>query len=98
MISVVPKKYIEEASQLIKNYKGGKVIPKEEIKWMDKMLTSASLIQNYGKRAVLCLAARGVGPATASKILAKPLNEEELYKEILEAEKKFIVTKKFWKV
>ena len=98
MMSVVPKKYIEEASELIKNYKGGKVIPKDEIKWLDKMLTSASLVQNYGKQAFLCLAARGVGPATASKILRKPLNEEDLYKEILEAEKKFIVTKKFWKV
>ncbi len=57
----------------------------------------ANLVMCYGRRAVLALNAYGVGPETASKILAKPFkNEDEFFKELLEAERRFIRTRRFW--
>ena len=39
----------------------------------------------------------GVGVETATKILSKPYrNDEEFFSELLEAEKRFIRTRKFW--
>jgi len=96
IVAVVPEKYVEEASKLVKNYKGGKTLSRQELKWLDLTLNSGSLVMSNGEKAVLCLAARGVGVTTASRILRKPLTKEELIQEILEAEKKYIQTKKFW--
>lgn len=97
IMSVVPERYIEEASQLIKSYKGEKKLSKQELKWLDMILNSGSMVQANGEKAVLCLAARGVGVKTASRILRKPLDDKELLEEILNAERSYIRTKKFWK-
>ncbi len=57
----------------------------------------ANLVMAYGKRAVYALNTLGVGVETASKILAKPYrSEEEFFSELLEAEKRFIRTRRFW--
>ena len=57
----------------------------------------ANLVMVYGKRAVYAMNTLGVGAETASKILAKPYrNEEEFFLELLEAEKRFIRTRRFW--
>jgi len=57
----------------------------------------ANLVMVYGKRAIYAMNTLGVGAETASKILAKPYrNEEEFFSELLEAEKRFIRTRRFW--
>ena len=57
----------------------------------------ANLIMCYGKKAVYALNTYGIGVDTASKILAKPFrNEDEFFAELLEAEKRFIRTRRFW--
>jgi ATP-dependent Lhr-like helicase len=68
----------------------------EDVKWKQAW-KSASLVQIYGKKAVTVLAGRGVGPKAAARILRKPLHtEEELYAEILKAERLFARTRDFW--
>jgi len=58
---------------------------------------SASLVQVYGKKAVIALAARGVGPTTATRILRRPHHrEDEFYVDILKAERNFARTRSFW--
>jgi ATP-dependent Lhr-like helicase len=43
------------------------------------------------------MAARGVGPHTASRILGRPhKDEDEFYLDILEAEREYAATRPFW--
>lgn len=58
---------------------------------------SANLFLSYGRKALLTMAGRGVGPETASRILSRAGNETELLKLILKAEKLYARTKRFWK-
>jgi ATP-dependent Lhr-like helicase len=51
----------------------------------------------YGKKAAIALAARGIGPETAKRILARyHKDEDDFLRDILEAERKFIQTRKYW--
>ncbi len=61
-----------------------------------KLRKMADLYLSYGKNAMLCIAARGIGPDTATRILRKSRNEEELLQNILEAEKQYTKTRVFW--
>ena len=58
---------------------------------------SASLVQGHGKKAVIALAARGVGPDTAARIISKfRENEADFYRDILEQERRYARTQSFW--
>jgi ATP-dependent Lhr-like helicase len=58
---------------------------------------SADLVLSYGRRAVIAQCVYGIGPQTASRILAKMHDDERsFYKELLEAKLKFITTRPFW--
>jgi len=79
-----------------KKKRGSKLSPEEEKEWMTAW-RSAGLIQNYGKRAGIVLAARGVGPTTAARILRNRLpREDDLYLSVLRAEREFERTRMFW--
>lgn len=59
---------------------------------------SAALIRNYGKRALIALSVYGIGPATAERILSKlHKDEDSFYLDIINAQKTFVKTKKYWK-
>lgn len=87
----------QEILQIIKKKKKHlKLSTEEKIRW-NRAWKSASLVQTAGKRAILTMAARGVGPVTASRILRKPIrNEAEFYSEILKAEREYQRTRLFW--
>jgi len=73
-----------------------KLTPEEEERW-NRAWRSASLVQTAGRRAVLTLAARGVGPATAARVLRRYVRSEaEFYTEILKAEREYQRTRLFW--
>ena len=58
---------------------------------------SANLVQAHGKQAVIALAARGVGPTNAARIIAKLReDEDEFYRDILEREREYARTRSFW--
>ncbi|MEM2908686.1 MAG: DEAD/DEAH box helicase [Candidatus Bilamarchaeaceae archaeon] len=59
---------------------------------------AAALIRNYGKRALIALSIYGIGPATAERILAKlHRDENSFYLDLINAQKMFVKTKKYWK-
>ncbi|MCI4364020.1 MAG: DEAD/DEAH box helicase [Thermoplasmata archaeon] len=59
--------------------------------------TSAELVAHYGARALLCLAARGVGPETAKRLLERPYRDEsELLIALTKAERQYARTRSFW--
>jgi ATP-dependent Lhr-like helicase len=58
---------------------------------------SASLVQSHGQKAVVALAARGVGPQTAARIIGNLReDEDDFYRDILEQERQYARTQSFW--
>jgi ATP-dependent Lhr-like helicase len=58
---------------------------------------SASLVQSHGKKAVVALAARGVGPENAARIINRLReDEDDFYRDILEREREYARTQSFW--
>jgi ATP-dependent Lhr-like helicase len=79
-----------------KKKKAAKLTPEEQHVWRQAYL-SASLVQTKGKEAVIVMTGRGVGPATASRILRKiHRKEDDVYIDILKAEREYARTRLFW--
>lgn len=58
---------------------------------------SANLVQSHGKKAVIALAARGVGPQNAARIINNwREDEDDFYRDILRREREYARTKSFW--
>ncbi|MGI0070845.1 MAG: DEAD/DEAH box helicase [Thermoplasmata archaeon] len=59
--------------------------------------TSAELLAHYGERALLALAARGIGPDTARRLLMRLYRDDDaFFTEILRAERSYAKTRAFW--
>jgi len=59
--------------------------------------TSAELVAHYGERALLALAARGVGPETARRLLSGAYRDDDSFlTELLRAERSYARTRAFW--
>ncbi len=97
LIGYAPQRYVREASKMVKKFLKGGDLDKEEKKHHKMMMDSASMVLNHGKDAVLVLAGRGVGPKTAGRIIRKNVKDDDLLAAILEEEKRFARTKRFWK-
>ncbi len=72
------------------------VIKKEMGKSRKWLMKNASLVASYGKKAIFVLSGYGIGPDTASRILAMQKDGDELLKEILKAEITYSRTRQFW--
>ena len=61
-----------------------------------RLLKNANIVLSSGKKAVIALSARGVGPENASRILATLTDGDAFYREIMKAERNFIKTHQYW--
>jgi len=87
---------------------GGKIVKKAlrkigmdelERKKYENMKKRAELFMYFRNRAVKVLAGKGVGPTTGKRILGKyHKDDDSLFKDILESEKMFAKTKRYWKI
>jgi ATP-dependent Lhr-like helicase len=69
----------------------------EQEKATERAYRAASLVQSHGKQAVVALAARGVGPHNAARIINRLReDEEQFYRDILEREREYARTRSFW--
>ena len=69
----------------------------EQERRTERAYRAASLVQSHGKRAVIALAARGVGPHNAARIINKLREDEDaFYRDILEREREYARTRSFW--
>ncbi|QLH74944.1 MAG: DEAD/DEAH box helicase [Methanomassiliicoccales archaeon] len=69
----------------------------EEKKEIARLYKSASLVSSKGKKAMMALAGRGVGPDTAARVLGSfHKDEDDLLRDILAAEINYAKTKRFW--
>jgi len=95
-IAIIDKKDETTRKALIKRKKK-QTISEEEEELVIRAKRSADLMLVYGKKAALALSARGVGAQTAARILAKMHPDEDaLLKDLLEAEKTYARTRRFW--
>lgn len=69
----------------------------EQRKELKRTYKNANLVMAHGRKAVLALVGRGVGPDTAARILARyQTDEDEFMRDILAAEITYARTKRFW--
>jgi ATP-dependent Lhr-like helicase len=61
-----------------------------------RLLRNANIVLSGGKKAVMALAAKGVGPEIASRILATLAEGDAFFREILKAERNYIRTHRYW--
>jgi len=69
----------------------------DQEKRTERAYRAASLVQSHGRQAVVALAARGVGPRNAARIINKLReDEDEFYRDILSREREYARTRSFW--
>jgi ATP-dependent Lhr-like helicase len=61
-----------------------------------RLVRNANIVLSGGKKAVIALAAKGVGPEIASRILATLTEGDAFFREILKAERNYIRTHRYW--
>jgi ATP-dependent Lhr-like helicase len=82
---------------LVKKREEKAQLNEEERAELSKARRSADLVLSYGKKAVVAQTVYGIGPQTASRILAEMHDDEEaFYRDLLEAKIRFVTTRQFW--
>ena len=56
----------------------------------------ASLIETFGKNAIIVLSGYGIGADTGARILRNMTDQELMYKQIYESERQYVMTRGFW--
>ena len=86
----------DEMSKIIRTRLAGGKLTTEQNHKFDRAWKVASLLNNFGKKAVIVLAGHGVGADTAARILRNYVDDEQVYKSIYEAERQYVITRGFW--
>ena len=85
-----------EMSKIIKiRLAGGKLSAEDNHKF-ERAWKVASLVNNFGKKAIIVLSGHGVGADTAARILRNYVDDEQVYRSIYEAERQYVITRGFW--
>ena len=94
-LGLIPRRG-REAKKLMEKERRGEELDDEEKHWAKRIRDTANLIITHGKEAIVAMAGRGVGPATASRILRmQPETERDFYREILNAERQYARTHRY---
>jgi len=97
MVVIVGKR--EWLEKIFRKREQGKELNDREKRGFLEVMRTASLIDAYGKRAAIALSTYGVGTETAARVLQNMRKDEMLfYADLLEAQKTFIRTKRYWQV
>ena len=92
-----PNQNINRLVKILEKRREGKPITEEELKELAHARRTADLILSYGKKAIVALKVKGVGPETAFRILGKMHpKEEEFYMDLLKAKIQYLRTREYW--
>lgn len=82
---------------ILNRRKKGERLVAEELEQLAHARRSADLVLSYGKKALIALQVKGVGPETAFRILGKMhTSEEEFYMDLLKAKIQYLRTRPYW--
>ncbi len=85
------------ATGVLKKKRNKENLDENEQKALARARRSADLVISYGRRAVIAQSVYGIGPQTASRVLATMHDkDEEFYKDLLDAKLQFIATRPYW--
>jgi ATP-dependent helicase Lhr and Lhr-like helicase len=86
----------DEMAKIIKaRLTGGKLTADQNHRF-ERAWKVASLINNFGRKAVIVLSGHGVGADTGARILRNYVDDEQMYRSIYEAERQYVITRGFW--
>jgi ATP-dependent Lhr-like helicase len=87
----------DHVREVLKKRQECKELAEEELKELTHARRTADLVLSYGRKAVVALEVRGVGPETASRVLGKMHpKEDEFYMDLLKAKIQYLRTREFW--
>jgi ATP-dependent Lhr-like helicase len=82
---------------LLKRRQRGEGLSPKELEEIIYVRRTADLVLSYGKKAIIALQTKGVGPETAFRILGRMHpNEDDFYTDLLKAKIQYLRTKPFW--
>jgi ATP-dependent Lhr-like helicase len=85
------------AAGVLKKKRNKENLDENEQKVLARARRSADLVISYGRRAVIAQSVYGIGPQTASRVLATMHDkDEEFYEDLLDAKLQFIATRPYW--
>ncbi|MBI4010235.1 MAG: DEAD/DEAH box helicase [Candidatus Aenigmarchaeota archaeon] len=85
------------ATKIIKKALRKSPLTHEERTKYERAKERAEMFLVYRRKAAMAMAGRGIGPTTAKRILGKyHKDEDDLMRDMLDAERQFIKTKRFW--
>jgi len=82
--------------ELVQKRQSGEELSAAEKRKLDRAWKVASLIENFGRKAVLVISGRGIGADTAARILRNMPDEADIYEHIYNAEKQYARTRSYW--
>ena len=87
------------ARSLVLKVRRREKLGRDERRVWNELRDAGSLVLEYGRRAVEALAAHGVGPSTARRVLSRLAvsGEDAFYYAIVEAEQQYLRTRRYWK-
>ncbi|MDH5732411.1 MAG: DEAD/DEAH box helicase [Candidatus Bathyarchaeota archaeon] len=91
--------YVDSSNlrDILKRRLEGKEVSAEELEQLTYARRTADLALSYGKKALIALQVKGVGPETAFRILGKMHpKEEDFYVDLLQAKVQYLRTKPYW--
>jgi ATP-dependent Lhr-like helicase len=75
----------------------GEELVEEDLEQLSHARRTADLILSYGKKALIALQVKGVGPETAFRILGKMHHkEDDFYMDLLKAKIQYLRTRPYW--
>ncbi|MEM3770436.1 MAG: DEAD/DEAH box helicase [Candidatus Bathyarchaeia archaeon] len=92
-----PSQEAKRLQEILSKRRMGKSLTEDELKEMAHARRTADLILSYGRKAIIALKVKGVGPETAFRILGKMHpSEEKFYMDLLKAKIQYLKTREFW--
>jgi len=86
----------DEMAKIIKARLTGGKLTAEQNHRFERAWKVASLVNNFGRKALIVLSGHGVGADTAARILRNYVDDEQIYRSIYEAERQYVITRGFW--
>ncbi|HVP26462.1 MAG TPA: DEAD/DEAH box helicase [Candidatus Bathyarchaeia archaeon] len=92
-----PSENAKRLREILEKRRAGKELSEEELGDLARTRRMADLVLSYGKKAVIALEVKGVGPETAFRVLGKMHpKEDEFYMDLLKAKIQYLKTKPYW--
>ena len=85
-----------DLAKIISKRHDGKRLTAEENHRYKRAWKASSLIETFGRMAIVVLSGYGVGADTGARILRNMVDEDHMFRQIYEAERQYVLTRGFW--